>query len=189
MINPQEANDVLVSWVSSAYLRRHALSVGAAMRWYAAFFGKDEREQDRWETVGILHDIDWEKYPRASRDGHPYAGVAFLKEHGLDAESCQAILAHASYTHEPRETLLAKTLFAVDELAGFIVAVALIKPEKKLSAVDVSSVLKRLREKRFAAGVNRDEIVQGALALGIPLEEHIANVIAGMRVIEGKVDL
>lgn len=156
-------------------------SVGAAMRWYAVFFGLDERDRDRWEAVGILHDLDWEKYPDISAQGHPYVAVAFLKARGLDEESCQAILAHASYTKEPRETRMAKTLFAVDELAGFIVAVALIKPEKKLSAVDVASVVKRLKEKRFAANVNRGEITEGAAVLGMPLEEHVAHVIAGMR--------
>lgn len=176
-----EAKNILNQWVSNPNLRKHMWGVGAAMRWYASFFGLDEREQDRWETAGILHDLDWEKYPIVSAQGHPYVAVAFLKERGLDEESCQAILAHASHTREPRETLMAKTLFAVDELAGFIVAVALIKPEKKLSAVDTASVSKRLKEKRFAANVNRDEITQGAAALGVPLEEHIAHVIAGMR--------
>ncbi len=176
-----QAKDFLDQWVTNPNLKKHMLVVGAAMRWYASFFNLDEREQDRWEVVGILHDLDWEKYPFGSVDGHPYQGVAFLRQHGLDEESCQAILAHASYTHEPRETRMAQTLFAVDECAGFIVAVALIKPEKKLSAVDVASVLKRLKEKRFAANVNRDEIAQGAALLQIPLEEHIAHVIAGMR--------
>ncbi len=175
-----EAKNILDQWVGGLNLKKHMWGVGAAMRWYASFFGLDEREQDRWEAVGILHDLDWEKYPQTSRDGHPYVATAFLEEHGLDAESCQAILAHASYTKEPRETLLAKTLFAVDELSGFIVAVALIKPEKKLSAVDVPSVIKRLKEKRFAANINRDEIMQGAALLGMPLEEHVARVLVGM---------
>ena len=175
-----QAKDFLDQWVANPHLKKHMWSVGAAMRWYANFFGLDEQEQDRWEAVGILHDLDWEKYPQASKDGHPYVAAAFLKDRGLDAESCQAILAHASYTEEPRQTLLAKTLFAVDELAGFIVAVALIKPEKKLSAVDVVSVIKRLKEKRFAANVNRDEIAQGAVLLGVPMEEHVSHVLAGM---------
>ncbi|MFA6495091.1 MAG: HD domain-containing protein [Candidatus Paceibacterota bacterium] len=178
-MTPQEARDILDQWVVNPNLKKHMWGVGAAMRWYAKKFNAD---QDRWETVGILHDLDWEKYPHGSTQGHPYVAVAFLKERGLDAESCQAILAHASYTHEPRETLMAKTLFAVDECAGFIVAVALIKPEKKLSAVDVASVMKRLKEKRFAANVNRDEIAEGAQLLGFSLEDHIANVLAGMRV-------
>jgi predicted hydrolase (HD superfamily) len=183
-MTPVEARKILDEWVVNPNLKKHMEGVGAAMRWYASFFGLDEREQDRWEAIGLLHDLDWEKYPFGSVDGHPYQGVAFLRQHGLDEESCQAILAHASYTREPRQTRAAKTLFAVDELVGFIVAVALIKPEKKLSAVDVASVLKRLKEKRFAANVNRDEISAGASLLELPLDQHIAHVISGLRVRE-----
>ncbi len=180
-MTPSEAKNILDEWVVNPNLKKHMRAVGAAMRWYAVFFGQDESTQDRWEVAGIVHDLDWEKYPNLSAQGHPYVAVAFLKTRGLDEESCQAILAHASHTGQPRQTLMAKTLFAVDELAGFIVAVALIKPEKNLSAVDVASVTRRLAEKRFAANVNRDEIIQGAAALAIPLEEHIAHVIDAMR--------
>ena len=176
-----EAHTLLNEWVSNVNLRKHMWGVGVAMRWYAVFFGEDEAEQERWEVVGLLHDMDWEKYPDWRNGGHPLPAVAFLQERGLDEESCQAILGHATYTNTPRTTRMAKTLFACDELSGFIVAIALIKPDKKLSSVDVPAVVKRLKEKRFAAAINRDEIIAGADELGVPLEEHIAHVLSALQ--------
>lgn len=178
-MNRQEAIQVLNEWVSNPNLKKHMLAVAAAMEFYAKKFGADV---DKWWIVGLLHDLDYEKYPNPNRDdtGHPYKTVEFLKDK-LDKESLDAIMGHAEFTHSPRETLMAKSLFAVDELTGMITAVALVKPEKKLSAVDVNSVKKRFKEKRFAAGVNREEIIQGAQELGVPLEEHIQNVIDAMQ--------
>ncbi len=154
------------------------LAVAAGMEFYAKKFGADA---DKWWVAGLLHDMDYEKFPNPDRNetGHPYKAVEFLKDK-LDQESLDAIMGHAEFTHTPRETQMAKALFAVDELTGMVTAVALVKPEKKLSAVDVNSVKKRFKEKRFAAGVNREEIIQGAQELGVPLDEHVQNVIDAM---------
>ncbi len=193
-MNKQEALNILNEWVNpvrsregsqrdsdsngvkSPNLKKHMMAVAAAMEFYARKFGQDE---NRWWIVGLLHDVDYEKYPDYKNGGHPYKAVEFLSDK-LDEESLNAILGHATYTNTPRETKMAKTLFAVDELTGMITAVALVKPEKKLSAVDVNSVKKRFKEKKFAAGVNREEIIQGAQDLGVPLDEHIQNVIDAM---------
>jgi predicted hydrolase (HD superfamily) len=178
-MNREEALKILDEWVKSPNLKKHMLAVAASMEFYAKKFNQDP---DKWWIVGLLHDLDYEKYPNPNKDesGHPYKAVEFLKDK-LDQESLDAILAHASFTNTPRKTLMAKTLFASDELVGMIIAVALIKPTKKLSEVDVESVKKRFKEKRFAAGVNREEIIQGAQEMGISLEEHIQNVIEATR--------
>ncbi len=168
--------EILSIWVRSPSLRTHMYTVATAMEWYAKHTGQDA---DRWWITGLLHDMDYEKYPTVGPLGHPYQAVAFLKDKGIDDEMSDAILGHASQV--PRETRMAKTLFAVDELCGFIVAVALIKPSKKLADVDVQSVTKRLKEKRFAANVSREDIYQGAEELGVPLEEHIGHVIAALQ--------
>ncbi len=163
------------------------LAVAAGMEFYAKKFGADA---DKWWVAGLLHDMDYEKFPNPDRNetGHPYKAVEFLKDK-LDQESLDAIMGHAEFTHTPRETQMAKALFAVDELTGMVTAVALVKPEKKLSAVDVNSVKKRFKEKRFASGVNREEIIQGAQELGVPLDEHIQNVIFAMGRISGELGL
>jgi predicted hydrolase (HD superfamily) len=177
-MNREEALKILDDWVKSINLKKHMLATAACMSFYARKFGQDEQ---KWWIAGLLHDLDYEKYPNPNRDesGHPYKAVEFLKDR-LDKESLDAIMGHAIFTHTPRESQMAKALFAVDELTGMVVAVALIKPEKKISAVNIESVKKRFKEKRFAAGVNREEIVQGAQELGISLEEHIQNVIDAM---------
>lgn len=182
----EEAQKILDEWIQSVGLKKHCLAVAQAMDWYARKFSED---RNKWWILGLLHDLDWEKYPDWRNGGHPYKAVEFLKERGMNEEFLQAVLGHASYTNIPRETLMAKTLFAVDELAGFIVAVALIKAEKSLTAVNVKSVRKRLKEKRFAAGVHREEIYQGAEEIGVSLEEHIENVIAAMREISADLGL
>ncbi len=186
-MNKQEASLILNDWVKSPNLKKHMLAVAASMAWYAKKFGEDE---NKWYVVGLLHDMDYEKFPNPNRDEteHPYKAVEFLKDK-LDKESLDAIMGHAEFTHTPRETRMAKTLFAVDELTGMITAVALVKPEKKLSAVDVNSVKKRFKEKRFAAGVNREEIIQGAQDLEVPLDEHIQNVIDAMSKIANELGL
>jgi len=184
----EEAHAIFDQWVSNQNLKKHMLAVAQAAGFYARKFQEDE---ERWWIAGLLHDADYEKYPNPNRDttGHPYKIVEYLRQKGTDEESLEAILGHASYTNTPRTSLMAKTLFAVDELTGFIVAVALIKPEKSLAAVDVESVTKRFKEKRFAAGVNREEIFEGARDLNIPLEEHVQNVIDAMKEISSELQL
>jgi len=173
----------------SPSLRQHMLAVEAAMRAYAGKLGGDP---DAWGVVGLLHDFDYERYPNeahSATEGHPSWGVRLLRERGLPEESCEAILGHASYTGVPRTTPLARALFAVDELCGFLVACALVRPSRSFSDLEVSSVKKKLKDKAFARGVNRDEVRQGAEELGVPLEEHIAFVIAALRPVEGTLAL
>jgi len=183
----KEALQILDEWVKSPNLKKHMLAVAAGMSFYAKKFGQDE---EKWWIAGLLHDLDYEKFPNPNRDesGHPYKAVEFLKGK-LDEESLDAIMGHAAFVHILRKSQMAKTLFAVDELTGMVVAVALVKPEKKISVVDVESVKKRFKEKRFAAGVNREEIIQGAQELGVPLDEHIQNVINAMKEIASELGL
>ncbi len=171
----EEAYELLTTYTTKEGLIKHALAVEAAMRAYARKFGEDE---EVWGIVGLLHDFDYEKYPTAEE--HPYKGAEILRQRGFPEEWVQAILSHASYTGVPRETLMAKTLFAVDELCGLITAVAYVRPNRKLSEVTVKSVKKKMKDKAFARQVNRDEIREGAELLGIPLEEHIETVIQAM---------
>ena len=161
-----EAMELLKEYTQSESLIRHALCVSEAMRCYARKFGEDE---ERWAITGLLHDFDYEKYP----DQHPYKGAEILREKGVDEEMIEAILGHASYTGVERKTLLAKALFAVDELSGFLYAYALVRPTKNLKDVTMKSIKKKLKDKAFAKGVNRDEIEQGAKDLSIDLSEHI----------------
>ncbi|WP_456442708.1 HD domain-containing protein [Caldithrix abyssi] len=162
----EEALSILKEYTKSESLLKHAFAVEAAMRAYARKFGEDE---ELWGVVGLLHDFDYEKFP----DEHPMKGSEILKEKGVPEEIRTAILGHASYTGVPRETLLARTLFAVDELCGFLVAVTLVRPNKSIGEVKVKSVKKKLKDKSFAAKVNRDEIKQGFEELGVPFEEHV----------------
>ncbi len=162
-------------WTQSENLRRHGYAVEAAMGYYARYFGEDET---LWRMTGLLHDLDYERHPNPAE--HPYVGVRVLRELGYPEEMLEAILGHAAYTGTPRRTLLARALFAVDELAGFITAVAYVRPTR-LQGLTVQSVRKKLKDKAFAAGVSREDIYRGAEELGLPLEEHIAHVIAGMQ--------
>lgn len=154
------------------------------MRAYARKFSADE---DLWGVVGLLHDFDYEKWP--SLDDHPYKGNEILKERGYSDEIRNAILSHAEYTGVPRLTPMEKALFACDELAGFITAVALVKPGKSLAEADAKSVRKKMKDKAFARSVNRNDIVQGAADLGVDLEEHIGFCIEAMKKISGKLGL
>jgi putative nucleotidyltransferase with HDIG domain len=172
-----EAWDLLSQYTEKEGLRKHALAVEAAMRHYARLFGEDE---ELWGLTGLLHDFDYERWPDAT--DHPYRGNEILTERGYPEAMRTAIMGHAPYTGVPRETRLAKALYACDELAGFVVAVALIKPSKSLSDVDLSSVKKRLKEKAFARGVHREDVYNGAEEIGLPLDEHIENVIKALRV-------
>ncbi len=162
----EEALDLLKEYTQSERLIRHALCVSEAMRCYAKKFGEDE---EKWAIVGLLHDFDYEKYP----EEHPFKGAEILRQRGLDEDMVEAILGHASFTGVERKTLMAKTLFAVDELSGFLYAYALVRPTKNLKDIKMKSVKKKLKDKAFARGANREEIEQGAKELGVDLSEHI----------------
>jgi len=184
-----EALQLMQEHTQSPSLRQHMLAVEAAMRGYAAKYGGDPGE---WGIVGLLHDFDYEQYPNLEHSptqGHPAWGVRLLREKGLPEEMCRAILGHATYSGVPRDTPLAKALFAVDELCGFLVACALVRPSKSFADLEVSSVKKKLKDKAFARGVNRDEVRQGADELEVPLDEHIAFVIRALAPVEGALGL
>jgi putative nucleotidyltransferase with HDIG domain len=173
----------------SASLRQHMLAVEAAMRAYAGKLGEDP---EAWGLVGLLHDFDYEKFPNqehSAAEGHPAWGVGQLRAEGVAEPLCRAILGHASYSGVPRDTPMARALFAVDELCGFLVACALVRPSKSFADLEVSSVKKKLKDKAFARGVNRDEVRQGAEELGVPLDEHIAFCIQALRPVEATLSL
>ena len=185
----EEALELMREHTGSPSLRQHMLAVEAAMRAYAAKHGEDP---ETWGLVGLLHDFDYEKYPNPEHsptEGHPAWGVRLLREKGVPEPLCRAILGHGNYTGVPRDTPLAHTLFAVDELCGFLVACALVRPSKSFADLEVTSVKKKLKDKAFARGVNRDEVRQGAEELGVPLEEHIDFVIKALRPVEGALGL
>lgn len=167
---------LLTEYMQSPQLTKHCLGVEAGMRWYARHYGEDV---EWWGNVGLLHDFDYERWP--SLEDHPYRGSEILAERGYSEAFRQTILSHADYTGVPRDDLARKTLFAVDELSGLITAVALVRPTKSIFDVDVKAVRKKMKDKRFAAGVNRDDVVKGAAELGIELDEHIANVIEALK--------
>jgi len=175
---------LLTEYTQSESLRKHALAVEACMRAYARKTGADE---ELWGLVGLLHDFDYEKYPTAAE--HPYKGNEILKERGYSDEIRRAIMSHAEYSGVPRVTPMEKTLFACDELAGFITACALVKPGKSLAEVEARSVRKKMKDKAFARSVNRDDITNGAADLGVDLEEHIAFCIEAMKGIAGELGL
>jgi putative nucleotidyltransferase with HDIG domain len=169
------------SWTASESLRKHMLSVEAAMRVYAERAGENP---DHWGTAGLVHDFDYERFPNNERfpdREHPSEGVRQLRSLGYPEDICEAVLGHADYTGVPRTTAMAKTLFAVDELTGLITACALVKPSRSLKDVDVSGIRKKMKDKAFARGVNRDDIVNGAASIDVPLDEHIAIVLGAMR--------
>jgi putative nucleotidyltransferase with HDIG domain len=175
---------LLTEFTQSESLRKHALAVEACMRAYARKFGGDE---EQWGTVGLIHDFDYEKYPSAEE--HPYKGNEILKERGYSEEVRRAIMSHAEYTGVTRESPMEKALFACDELAGFITATALIKPNKSLAEVDAKSVRKRMKDKAFARSVSREDIVNGTAALGVDLDEHITFCIEAMKSVAGELGL
>ena len=176
-----EAWQIVTEYTSSDSLRKHMLSVEAAMRAYAARFNA---EPDRWGVVGLLHDFDYERYPDVAVEGHPVAGSKILRERGVSEEIIRGILSHATeVSGVQRETLLEKTLYAVDELTGLITATALVRPSKNIADVTVASIKKKWNNKAFAAGVNRSEIEQAARDLNVPLDEHIGVVLQAMQAI------
>lgn len=210
MLDREDALRLLHEYTKSESLLKHALAVEAAMLWYAKYWqdtssedpkyseglklqgdGEPEEivpeQEELWGLTGLLHDFDYERYPDpVPPDGHPYIGVKILEEHGYPAEMCRAILGHATYTGVPRDSLLAKTLFAVDELSGLITAAALVRPDKDIQKLEASSVLKRFKDKAFARGCNRDDIRLGAEELGIPLDRHVQHVLIALQQASGK---
>jgi putative nucleotidyltransferase with HDIG domain len=184
MVTRQDAWDLLCEFTASRSLQKHALAVEAAMRAYARRFNGDE---ELWGIVGLIHDLDYEQHP--TPEEHPLVGAAILAERGWPEAVVRAVKSHATYLGVSRDSTLEKALFAVDELTGLIAAVALVRPSKNISDVKVSSVRKKWRDKRFAAGVNRQDIEEGALELGVPLREHIEVVLKAMQSIAGELDL
>jgi putative nucleotidyltransferase with HDIG domain len=175
------AQAILHDWVQSESLRKHCYAVADSMKHFAKLDGEDA---DLWEAVGLLHDMDYERHPnleRSATDGHPFVGVAWLRENGWSEEVCRAILSHADYSGVSRETPLEKTLYAVDELSSFVVAVALVRPTKSIHDVDVRAVKKKMKDKAFARAVNRDDIIRGAEGLEMPLDDVIAQVITALQ--------
>jgi putative nucleotidyltransferase with HDIG domain len=177
----EQALGILHEWVQSESLRRHCYAVSDSMKHFAQSSGADA---DLWEAVGLLHDMDYERHPNQEQsptEGHPFVGVAWLREHGWSEEVGRAILSHADYAGVTRESPIEKTLRAVDELSGFVMAVARVRPSKSIHEVDVASVKKKMKDKAFARAVNREDITRGAAELGMPLEEVIAGVITALR--------
>jgi putative nucleotidyltransferase with HDIG domain len=174
------ASPILHDWVRSESLRKHCYAVADSMKHFAQLRGEDA---DLWEAVGLLHDMDYERHPnleRSSTEGHPFVAIAWLRDHGWSEEVCRAILSHADYANVSREAALEKTLYAVDELSSFVVAVALVRPTKSIQDVDVRAVKKKMKDKAFARAVNREDITRGAEELGMPLDIVIAEVITAL---------
>jgi predicted hydrolase (HD superfamily) len=172
LLSRERAWALVTEHVASESLRKHLLAVEAAVRGYARMWGEDE---DAWGFVALIHDFDYEKYP--DRDNHPYRGVEILKARGYPEWVTRAVLSHADYTGVTRESRLERALFACDEMAGFVTAAALVRPSKSVLDLEARSVMKRMKDKAFARAVPRDDLVKGAEELGLPLEEHITNVI------------
>jgi putative nucleotidyltransferase with HDIG domain len=179
----EQAWDTLTRYTTSQPLLRHALAVEASVRWYARHYGDDE---ELWGVTALLHDFDYEIHP--TLDKHPQDGAPILREEGYPEVVIEGVLSHAEHLEMPRDTPLKKTLFACDELSGFVHACALVRPEG-LSTLEPKSVLKKLKQPSFAAGVHRDEVYAGAELLELPLDEHIRNVIEAMRPIAGELGL
>ena len=185
----ERALTLMQECTASEPLRKHMYAVEAAMRAMAVKYGGDP---DEWGLVGLLHDFDYERFPNAAHSAseeHPSEGVRILAAQGFPEDLQRAILSHANYTGIPRDTPMARALFAVDELCGFLVACALVRPSKSLADLEVSSVKKKLKDKAFARGVNRDDVTQGAAELGVPLDEHIQFVLEALRPVEGSLGL
>lgn len=181
MLDRDDAWNLLCEYTQSDSLRKHALAVEACVRAYARKFAANE---ELWGLTGLLHDFDYERWPNAAHhptEEHPYAGTLILREHGYPEEMIHAILGHANYSGVERVTPLDHALFACDELSGFLTACALVKPSKSIRDVEASSVKKKLKDKAFARGVNRDDVYKGAEELGVPLEEHISFCILAMQ--------
>ncbi|NSW78621.1 MAG: HDIG domain-containing protein [Chthonomonadetes bacterium] len=183
-LSREDAWNLLCEYVQSENLRKHMLAVEACMRYYARLWGEDE---NLWGIVGLLHDLDYEQHP--SLEEHPFVGMEILRQRGYPEEVVRAVGSHADHTGIPRQSRMEHTLYACDELTGFVVAVALVRPNKKLAEVDVSAVRKKMKDKAFARAVNREELLKGAEAIGLPFDEHVQNVIRAMSEIAGELGL
>src|ERR687890_1302480 len=175
-LSRSDALALMTEYTQGESLRKHMLAVEAAVRGYARQFGEDEED---WGVVALLHDFDYERYP--DPENHPFRGVEILKARGYREWVTRAILSHADYSGVPRESRLEKTLYACDEMSGFVTAAALVRPSKSILDLEASSVIKRMKDKAFAHAVSRDDLRNGAAGLGLPPEEHAANVIASLR--------
>jgi predicted hydrolase (HD superfamily) len=183
----QDAWELLCEYTKGESLRKHALAVETAMRACAGKYGGPDEDVDEWGIVGLLHDFDYEMFP--GMDEHPFKGSTILCGRGYPDRIIRAIMGHATYTGVPRDTTMAKALFASDELCGFLVACALVRPTKSLDDLEVSSVKKKLKDKAFARTVNRDDIRQGAEELGVPIEEHIQFLIETLKPVQKEIGL
>ena len=187
MVDRNEAWELLCEYTKGDSLRKHALAVEAAMRACAVRYGGPEADVDEWGLVGLLHDFDYEMFP--APDQHPFTGSNILCGRGYPDRIIRAILGHATYTGVPRDTVMARALFATDELCGFLVACALVRPGRSLDDLEVSSVKKKLKDKAFARTVNRDDIRQGVEELGVELEEHVRFVIEALKPVQKEIGL
>ena len=175
-LSRQDAWALVTEFTQSEALRKHMLAVEAAVRGYAREFGEDE---DDWGAVALLHDFDYERYP--DQENHPFRGVEILQQRGYPEWVTRAILSHADYSGVPRQSRLEKTLYACDEMSGFVTAAALVRPSKSVLDLEASSVMKRMKDKAFARAVSRDDLRRGAEEMGLPLEQHITNVVRFLR--------
>ena len=177
---------LLCDWTASDALRRHGLAVEAAVAWYGEHkFGVTGAELEAWRCAGLLHDFDYERYP----DSHPVQGAEELRRRGYPEAVVEAVLGHGDHTGVPRTSRLAKTVYACDEMAGFVIAVAYVRPNRSLEEVDVRAVSKKLKDKGFARQVPRDQLTKGAEELGVPFEDHVQHVIDGLRTVRAELGL
>jgi predicted hydrolase (HD superfamily) len=182
----EDAWNLLAEWTPGEALRKHGLAVEAAVRWYAENkFGIVEPELQTWCAAGLLHDFDYERYPET----HPMRGAEELRSRGYPEEVVEAILGHGDHTGVPRVSLLARTVYACDEMTGFVIAVTYVRPSRSLDEVDAHAVVKKMKDKSFARQVPRDQLVKGAEEIGVPFDEHVANVIEGLKTIRGALGL
>ena len=187
MPDRKEAWELLCEYTKGDSLRKHALAVETAMRACAGRYGGADADVDEWGIVGLMHDFDYEMFPSA--DEHPFKGAAIMCGRGYPDRIIRAIMGHATYTGVPRDTQMARALFATDELCGFLVACALVRPSRSLDDLEVSSVKKKLKDKAFARTVNRDDIRQGVLELGVEMDDHIRFVIDALRPVQNEIGL
>jgi predicted hydrolase (HD superfamily) len=177
---------LLCEWTTTESLRKHGRAVEGAVAWYAEHrFGVSGAELERWHAAGLLHDFDYERFP----DTHPQRGAEELRRLGYPDDVVEAVLAHGDHTGVPRVTTLAKTVYACDEMAGFVIAVALVRPNRSLDEVDARAVTKKMKDKGFARQVPRDQLVKGAEELGVPFEEHVMNVVEGLKTVRTELGL
>jgi predicted hydrolase (HD superfamily) len=186
MPSRSDAWALLAEWTASDALRRHGIAVEAAVAWYGEHrFGISGAELEAWHCAGLLHDFDYERYPET----HPLQGADELRARGYPEEVVEAVLGHGDHTGVPRTSLLARTVYACDEMTGFVIAVTYVRPNRRLDEVDVRAVAKKLRDKGFARQIPRDQLEKGAVELGVPFDEHVENVIAGLKTVREQLGL